>query len=57
MKLIPFRPFDLGRFFEDDDWFLPVVPRSTEPALDVYETEKELVAKVALVITTVSTWQ
>lgn len=48
MKLIPWRPFDFSRFFEDDDWFLPVIPRISEPALDLYETEKEVVAKVNL---------
>ncbi len=50
MALIPWRPFsDFERFFEDDDWFLPVIPSwqaITKPAMDVYETDKEVVAEV-----------
>lgn len=49
MALIPWRPFhDLDRFFEDEDWFLPIVPRwkVTEPTMDLYETEKDVVAEM-----------
>jgi len=49
MALIPWKPFfDLDRFFEDEDWFLPVIPRrkALEPAMDIYETDKEVVAEV-----------
>lgn len=51
MALIPWKPFDeLGRFFEDDDWFLPVVPhhQAFGPAMDLYETDKDVVAEVNL---------
>lgn len=49
MALIPWRPFfDLNRFFEEDDWLLPVFSWSDlgKPAMDIKETEKELVAEV-----------
>lgn len=47
MALIPWRPFiDLERFFEDDDWFN--FHRPALPAMDVYETDKEVVAEVSL---------
>jgi HSP20 family protein len=49
MALIPWKPFsDLERFFEDD-WFLPIMSKwevTGGPAMDVYETEKEVVAEV-----------
>jgi len=51
MSLIPWRPFsDLDKFFGDDDWLLPVFPRMdfTKPAMDVKETEKEVVAEVEI---------
>ena len=51
MALIPWKPFsDLDRFFEDDDWFLPVIPRwgAMKPAMDVYETEKDVIAEVSI---------
>ncbi len=51
MPLIPWRPFsDLDKFFEDDDLFLPVLPRRdiATPAMDVYETDKEVIAEVSL---------
>lgn len=50
MPIIPWRPFgDLEKFFEED-WFLPTFPsiRIPEPAMDVYETDKEVVAEVNL---------
>lgn len=51
MSLIPWRPFDdLDRFFSDEDWFLPVVlPRFQQgPVMDVYETDKDVIAEVNL---------
>jgi len=50
MALIPWKPFDdLDRFFSDEDWFLPI-KRGFQggPLMDVYETEKEVVAEVSL---------
>jgi len=49
MALIPWKPFsDFDRFFEDEDWFLPVIPRweKVKPAMDVYETDKDVVAEL-----------
>jgi len=36
------------RFFGDDDWLLPVFPRMelTKPAMDLKETDKEVIAEV-----------
>jgi HSP20 family protein len=51
MSLIPWRPFfDLDKFFDDDDWLLPVSPRMdmTKPAMDVRETDKEVIAEVEI---------
>ncbi len=51
MPLIPWRPFsDLERLFEDDNWFLPIFPHMKlgKPAMDVRETDKELIAEVEL---------
>ncbi len=50
MAIIPWRPFDeLDRFFFDEDWFLPVLPKfSIVPAMDIYETDKDVVAEVNL---------
>jgi HSP20 family protein len=51
MSLIPWKPFsDLDKFFGDDDWLMPVFPRMelTKPAMDVKETDKEVVAKVEI---------
>jgi len=50
-SLIPWRPFsDLDKFFGDDDWLLPVFPRLdfTKPAMDVRETDKEVIAEVEI---------
>ena len=49
MSLIPWKSFsDLDKFFGDDDWLLPVFPRAeiVKPAMDVYETDKDVVAEV-----------
>jgi len=47
MPIIPWRPFDeLDNFFESDNWFMPVKPRM--PVMDVYETEKEVIAELNL---------
>jgi len=51
MSLIPWKPFsDLDRFFDDEDWMFPVFPRVkfAQPAMDVRETDKEVVAEVEL---------
>jgi len=51
MSLIPWRPFsNLDKFFEDDDWLLPVFPRldMSKPAMDIYETDKEVVAEISI---------
>ncbi len=51
MSLIPWKPFrDLEGFFDDEDWFLPVVSRNRtkETALNLYETEKDLIAEVSV---------
>jgi len=51
MSLIPWKPFsDLDKFFGDDDWLLPVFPRMelTNPAMDVKETDKEVIAEVEI---------
>lgn len=51
MALIPWRPFsDLERFFEDEDWLMPVFPRVDfgKPAIDIKETDKEVVAEVEI---------
>ncbi len=49
MSLIPWKPFsDLDRFFGEEDWFLPVFPRTDigRPAMDIYETDKNIIAEV-----------
>jgi len=50
MAIIPWKPFDeIDRFFSDEDWFLPVLPRfQAGPVMDVYETDKNVVAEVNL---------
>ncbi len=51
MSLIPWRSFsDLDKFFGDDEWLLPVFPRVdiTRPAMDVKETDKEVVAEIEI---------
>jgi len=48
MAIIPWRPlFDLDRFWEDEDWLLPVIPKEKLfPAMDLYETDKAVIAEV-----------
>lgn len=42
----PFQDFD-DFFSEDDNWFFPVFSRKiSEPKMDIYETEKNVVAKI-----------
>jgi len=51
MSLIPWRPFsNLDKFFEDDNWLLPVFPRldMSKPAMNIYETDKEVVAEISI---------
>jgi HSP20 family protein len=51
MSLIPWRPFsDLDKFFNDDDWLLPVFSRLdiTKPAMDLRENDKEVVAELEI---------
>jgi HSP20 family protein len=51
MSLIPWKPFsDIDKFFSDEDWLLPVFPRAelTKPAMDVKETDKEVIAEVEI---------
>jgi len=52
MAIIPWKPFsDLDHFFEDsNDWMMPVFSKRemNKPAMDVYETEKEVIAEVSL---------
>lgn len=50
MAIIPWKPFDeFDHFFSDEDWFLPVLPKfQIGPVMDVYETDKEVVAEVNL---------
>lgn len=51
MSLIPWKPFsDLDKFFSDEDWFLPVFPRMEliKPAMDIKETDKEVIAEVEI---------
>jgi HSP20 family protein len=48
MALIPWRPlFDWDKFFEED-WLLPVLSRVEfgKPAMDIKETDKEVIAEV-----------
>lgn len=51
MALIPWKPFsDLERFFDDDDWMMPVFSKSrmSMPAIDVYETNKQVIVEADL---------
>ncbi|HYC80035.1 MAG TPA: Hsp20/alpha crystallin family protein [Candidatus Binatia bacterium] len=47
-NLVKFTPFrELDRFFEDD-FFMPVVGRLQTPAVDLYETDNDVVAEVSI---------
>jgi len=51
MSLIPWKPFsDIDKFFSDENWLLPVFTRVelTKPAMDVKETDKEVIAEVEI---------
>ncbi len=51
MNIIPRKSFEeMDNFFHDDDWFFPVFSSKKffEPDMDVYETEKNVVAKLSL---------
>jgi len=52
MSIIPWKPFsDLDHFFEDsDDWLMPIFSRRemNKPAMDVYETDKDVVVEVSI---------
>ncbi len=50
MALVPKKFFEeMPDFFGDEDWFLPVFSKkSSEPDMDVYETDKEVIAEVSL---------
>jgi HSP20 family protein len=51
MSLIPWKPFpDLDKFFGDDDWLMPIFPRTelSKPAMDIKETEKDVIAEIEL---------
>jgi HSP20 family protein len=51
MSIIPWRSFsDLDKFFEDDDWLVPAFSRLSigKPAMDVKETDKEIIAEVEI---------
>lgn len=43
------RPFDeMERFFEEEPWFPKVQEGKFAPAMDIYETDKDVVAKASL---------
>lgn len=46
MAIIPWKQFDMDRFF-DDEFFAPLSGGS-RPSMDIYETEKDVVAEVSL---------
>jgi HSP20 family protein len=51
MPIIPWKPFsELDNFFGEDDWFSPVLLglERTNPAIDIYQTDKEVVAEANL---------
>jgi len=51
MSLIPWKPFsNLENFFDEEDWFVPVFSRldKIRPEMDVYETDKDVIAEVNL---------
>jgi len=51
MPIIKYDPFkELDKFLENEDWFgfFPALKRRFGPAMDVYETEKDVVAEVQI---------
>lgn len=47
MPIIKYDPFrDLERFFDDDFGFVPAIKRHAEPAMDMYQTDGELVVEL-----------
>lgn len=50
MPIIPWKPFgDFDKFFEDDQWLMPLIPHiKSQPAMDLYETDKEVIAELNL---------
>ncbi len=50
MNIIPRKPFgELDNFFQDDEWFFPVFSKKAfDPEMDVYETEKEIIAELSI---------
>lgn len=54
MPIIKWRPFsDLDKFFEEEEWFAPlsrirVLMKVFEPSMNIYQTEKEVVAEIDL---------
>lgn len=49
MAIIPWKPFDIDKFFEDEDWFLPMAGWvGLKPAMDIYETDKDVIAEINL---------
>ncbi len=49
MALLPKKYFgDIGDFFEDDDWFFPVVSgKENMPEMDIYEEDEKIVAEIS----------
>jgi len=49
MPIIPWRPFkDIDRFFEDWNWLEWPETKMRTPRMDIYETDKDIVAEVEL---------
>lgn len=51
MPIIPWKPFtDMDNFFGEEDWLSPVLLgfEKMTPAIDIYETEKEIIAEANL---------
>lgn len=51
MALISWKSFsNLNNFFEDEDWLLSALPHLdvSKPAMDIYETDKDIVAEVSV---------
>lgn len=51
MAIIPWKPFsDMGRFFEDEENWMPIVPmrKFLAPSMDIYQTKDEVVVEIPL---------